>query len=222
MNTQKISNYFLSLMLVIGVIVEGANLTSLFYDFAKEVRPNWYIVVNYGTAIASAMFFLAAIVGFGLTNSKKESWLMATITMFVSMLVYRNVVTFSIENPSFSHTHFVVILLSVALPFLVAHCSHKLYSLQTKVDTSITSFEERIKVKAMQEAEERLLATYTPPQQIQLNQPQHIGDIAKEILAELERVKAQQQAQQPPTPKPSGAFDYSKLFPKEEGENEKK
>jgi hypothetical protein len=112
--------YFLYTLLGIGLTVEGSNLQNLFYGFMAIFRSDWLPIFNHAAALGLSAFFLISIVYNGLYDNKKYSWILAFLTMTISLYVYREIAPFSLTNIDFTHTHGVVFLLSVVLPYFVA------------------------------------------------------------------------------------------------------
>lgn len=112
--------YFLYTLLGIGLTVEGSNLQNLFYGFMAIFRRDWLPIFNHAAALGLSSFFLISIVYNGLYDNKKYSWILAFLTMTISLYVYREIAPFSLSNIDFTHTHGVVFLLSVVLPYFVA------------------------------------------------------------------------------------------------------
>lgn len=117
---QKNKIYFLYTLLGIGLTVEGSNLQNLFFGFMSIFRSDWIPIFNHAAALGLSSFFLISIVYNGLYDNKKYSWILAFLTMTISLYVYRKIAPFSLTNIDFTHTHGVVFLLSVVLPYFVA------------------------------------------------------------------------------------------------------
>lgn len=124
---QKTKIYFLYTLLGIGLTVEGSNLQNLFYGFMAIFRSDWLPIFNHLAAFGLSSFFLISIVYNGLYDNKKYSWILAVLTMTISLYVYRKIAPFSLTNIDFTHTHGVVFLLSVVLPYFVAFYTEEVY-----------------------------------------------------------------------------------------------
>ena len=116
---------FISCLLTLGLLVEGSNLADLFYGFMQQYRPNWYDLFNHLAALGMSSFWLLTIVFTGVYGKKLHSWGTAVLCMFVSLYVYKDIAAFSITSMNFSHTHIVVLLQSVILPYFVAFFTHE-------------------------------------------------------------------------------------------------
>lgn len=147
---KKHKKTFLITLLLIGIAVEGTNLQSLFFGFMTDFREHWYAIFNHIAALALASFWLLGIVYTGSFGYKVASWVLAVLTMVVSLYVYKDIASFSIANLEMTHRHWVVLLQSVVLPYFVAYYTHQLYELEnqqpTKAEELISEIKEAKKV----------------------------------------------------------------------------
>jgi uncharacterized membrane protein len=117
-------NMGLTLILLIGLGVEFSNFQSMFFHFMTQYRPDWG-TFNHIPAVLLSAFLLLCIVIFGIRKQVFTSWFLALITCVVSFSVYgRMNLTWTWE--AVREVHFVVIILSVLLPMLVAYTTHQI------------------------------------------------------------------------------------------------
>ncbi len=111
-------------ILLIGLLVEGANFESTFFKFMNAYRPE-YGPVNHFFSLLLASFILLNIVHWGLRGVKELSWGLAVLAMVISFAVYANM-ELRWDFSNFSEIHLVVLILSIVLPGLVAFTTHRL------------------------------------------------------------------------------------------------
>ncbi|MEM6297315.1 MAG: hypothetical protein AAF740_01360 [Bacteroidota bacterium] len=123
-------------ILILGLIVEGANYQAMFYEFMNDYREDWEGFGNQIAAVALSAFMLLNIVIWGFRNEQftiglkdglevkyhSLSNLLAFVTMLISFAVYWEILDFD----KFSVTIVVTVILSAGLPYLVAYTSHQI------------------------------------------------------------------------------------------------
>lgn len=177
--------YFLYTLLGIGLTVEGSNLQNLFYGFMAIFRSDWLPIFNHAAALGLSAFFLISIVYNGLYDNRKYSWVLAFLTMTISLYVYREIAPFSLTNIDFTHTHGVVFLLSVVLPYFVAfyteEVSKERNATRTPAQPKIVKSHIEKQRDLLQEIklQEEIKAEYTA--MIQGKEPQRIDELMKQL-----------------------------------------
>lgn len=177
--------YFLYTLLGIGLTVEGSNLQNLFYGFMSIFRSDWIPIFNHAAALGLSSFFLISIVYNGLYDNKKYSWILAFLTMTISLYVYRKIAPFSLTNIDFTHTHGVVFLLSVVLPYFVAfyteEVSKERNATRTPAQPKIVKSHIEKQRDLLQEIklQEEIKAEYAA--MIQAKEPERIDELMKQL-----------------------------------------
>lgn len=109
-------------ILCLGLFVELANFENTFYKFMLTYRPEWG-AINHLFAIGLGVFFLLNIVEWGLKEKKELSWSFAGLASIISFFVYsRMELDWDFNN--FTEVHFVVLILALVLPCVVAMTTH--------------------------------------------------------------------------------------------------
>lgn len=157
--------------LLLGAIIEFANLQSLFHEFSVLVRPHWVGLAHHGIGAFFALFFIASIIIFGIAGFRKWSWILAGITTVISLFVYRKVAAFDFENIAVTHVHVVVVLIAFVLPMMVAFVTHQIAELingapkpmSRTEQTQVLAAEIAAEIAAIKQLQQLVLQQPAPP-----------------------------------------------------------
>lgn len=144
------NNAGLALILLIGLGVEFSNFQSMFFRFMTQYRPDWGAINHIPAGFLSA-FLLLCIVIFGIRKQVITSWFLAMLTCVVSFAVYSRL-NLVWKWEQMHEIHFVVLILSIMLPMLVAYTTHQITN-----DQETDFYAQEMKYR-------RVLANATKPQ----------------------------------------------------------
>lgn len=138
-------NPLTTFMLLLGILIEMSNHNSLFYDFVKQLNPEYPFWLNHIIAALFAMFFVTAIVSTGFDKSVRLSWFLAFLTVVISFGVYSKIGLDWGNTNAYGSIHAAIVMSALLLPLLTAYSTHRIAEDIHYVETKRLSRAEEIK-----------------------------------------------------------------------------